>query len=40
MTGWRATVVTLFPELFPGPLDASILGKARTAGRWSIDTVD
>lgn len=37
---WHATVLTLFPELFPGPLDASILGRARSEGRWSLDTVN
>lgn len=36
---WRATVVTLFPELFPGPLAASIVGAALQAGTWSLDTV-
>ena len=28
MTGWQATVLTLFPEMFPGPLRISLLGKA------------
>ncbi|MEM6355919.1 MAG: tRNA (guanosine(37)-N1)-methyltransferase TrmD, partial [Pseudomonadota bacterium] len=37
---WRATVVTLFPELFPGPLAASLTGKALKDGLWSLDTVD
>lgn len=37
---WRATVLTLFPEIFPGPLDASVLGRARSEGRWAIDTVN
>ncbi|GAB4517698.1 MAG: tRNA (guanosine(37)-N1)-methyltransferase TrmD [Amphiplicatus sp.] len=37
---WRATVLTLFPELFPGPLDASVLGRARAGGAWSLETVD
>ena len=37
---WRATVLTLFPDLFPGPLDASILGRARNEGLWALDTVD
>jgi tRNA (guanine37-N1)-methyltransferase len=36
---WHATVVTLFPELFPGPLGASILGKALTNGQWQLDCV-
>ncbi len=37
---WRATVMTLFPELFPGPLDASILGRAAGDGLWALDTVN
>ncbi|MEM6415025.1 MAG: tRNA (guanosine(37)-N1)-methyltransferase TrmD [Pseudomonadota bacterium] len=37
---WRATVLTLFPELFPGPLDVSILGRARANNLWSLDTVN
>lgn len=37
---WRARVVTLFPELFPGPLGASILGAGLAAGVWSLETVD
>ncbi|MEM7527749.1 MAG: tRNA (guanosine(37)-N1)-methyltransferase TrmD [Pseudomonadota bacterium] len=37
---WRATIVTLFPELFPGPLGASLTGKALKDGLWSLDTLD
>jgi tRNA (guanine37-N1)-methyltransferase len=36
---WRAQVLTLFPEMFPGPLDVSLLGQAREAGIWSLDTI-
>jgi tRNA (guanine37-N1)-methyltransferase len=36
---WRASVVTLFPELFPGPLGASLAGRA-LGSLWSCDTVD
>ncbi len=36
---WRASVVTLFPELFPGPLGASLAGRA-LGTLWSCDTVD
>jgi tRNA (guanine37-N1)-methyltransferase len=36
---WRATVLTLFPELFPGPLDASIVGAARRSERWRLHTL-
>jgi tRNA (guanine37-N1)-methyltransferase len=37
---WRLTVVTLFPEMFPGPLATSLTGTALVAGLWSLDTVD
>ncbi len=37
---WQATVFTLYPELFPGPLDASVLGRARGEGLWSLETVN
>ncbi len=36
---WRATVLTLFPELFPGPLAVSLVGTALTAGIWTLDTL-
>lgn len=36
---WRASVLTIFPEMFPGPLGASLAGKAMTAGAWSLDIV-
>jgi tRNA (guanine37-N1)-methyltransferase len=37
---WRATVLTLFPEMFPGPLGASLLGKAQLKQLWSLDVRD
>lgn len=37
---WRACVLTLFPEMFPGPLGASLCGKARKEGIWALETVD
>ncbi len=37
---WRASVLTIFPEMFPGPLGASLVGKALSAGVWSLDAVD
>jgi tRNA (guanine37-N1)-methyltransferase len=37
---WRATVLTIFPELFPGPLSASLAGKAAAGGLWSLETLD
>jgi len=36
---WRATVLTLFPEMFPGPLGISLVGQALEAGLWSLRTV-
>ncbi len=36
-TPWRATVLTLFPEMFPGPLGMSLVGTALSAGLWSLD---
>jgi len=37
---WRATVLTIFPEMFPGPLGLSLAGKALEKGRWALETVD
>lgn len=37
---WSATVLTIFPELFPGPLGASLAGKAMSRGLWSLEGVD
>jgi tRNA (guanine37-N1)-methyltransferase len=37
---WRASVFTIFPEMFPGPLGASLAGKALAAGLWSLEIVD
>jgi tRNA (guanine37-N1)-methyltransferase len=37
---WRATVLTLFPEMFPGPLGISLIGKAREKNLWSLDVRD
>ena len=37
---WTARVVTLFPELFPGPLGASLTGRALERGLWALETVD
>ncbi|HKD46553.1 MAG TPA: tRNA (guanosine(37)-N1)-methyltransferase TrmD [Rhizomicrobium sp.] len=38
--GWSATVLTLFPETFPGPLGVSLLGKALATGLWSLEVRD
>ena len=37
---WRATVLTLFPEMFPGPLGVSLAGKALTTGLWTLEARD
>jgi tRNA (guanine37-N1)-methyltransferase len=37
---WVATVLTLFPEMFPGPLGCSLAGSALAAGVWRLETVD
>jgi len=37
---WRATVLTIFPELFPGPLGASLAGKALSQKIWSCEAID
>ncbi|PDT51915.1 MULTISPECIES: tRNA (guanosine(37)-N1)-methyltransferase TrmD [Sinorhizobium] len=36
---FRATVLTLYPEMFPGHLGVSLAGKALERGRWSIEAV-
>jgi len=37
---WRATVLTIFPEMLPGPLAYSLAGKALKAGLWQLEIVD
>jgi tRNA (guanine37-N1)-methyltransferase len=37
---WRATVLTIFPEMFPGPLGFSLAGKALAEGKWALSTID
>lgn len=37
---WRATVLTIFPEMFPGPLGLSLAGKALAKGKWELATID
>jgi tRNA (guanine37-N1)-methyltransferase len=39
-SNWHATVLTLFPEMFPGPLGGSLLGKALTNNLWSLEVRD
>ena len=36
---FAATVLTLYPEMFPGPLGASLAGRALAAGAWSLKTI-
>ena len=36
---WAATILTLYPEMFPGPLGHSLAGRALEQGIWSLDTV-
>lgn len=37
---WQAQVLTLFPEMFPGPLAVSIVGAALERGLWSLEPID
>ena len=37
---WRASVLTIFPEMFPGPLGISLAGKALASGTWTLDVTD
>src|SRR5215469_738828 len=39
-TCWSATVLTLFPDMFPGPLGASLLGKGLANNLWSLEVRD
>lgn len=40
MSGWSARVLTIFPDMFPGPLGQSLAGRALDEHRWSLDTID
>jgi len=37
---WRASVLTLFPEMFPGPLAHSLAGRALASGAWSLRAIN
>jgi len=37
---FKTTVLTLYPEMFPGPLGISLAGRALVEGRWSLDAVN
>ncbi len=39
-TPWRATVLTLFPEMFPGPLGISLAGRALASRLWGLEARD
>ena len=38
--GWHATLVTLHPDAFPGPLGVGVVGRGLAEGHWSYDCVD
>jgi tRNA (guanine37-N1)-methyltransferase len=40
MSPWRAAVLTIFPEMFPGPLEASLAGKALVEVKWALSVLD
>ena len=37
---WTANILTLFPNLYPGPLGSSILGEAKKKGKWKLNITD
>src|SRR3979411_2352536 len=37
---WRARVLTIFPDMFPGPLALSLAGKALAKGLWALEAID
>jgi len=39
-TTWRAIVLTIFPDMFPGTLGQSLAGQGLRDGAWALDTVD
>jgi len=36
---FRATILTLYPDMFPGPLSQSLAGRAMSEGTWALETV-
>lgn len=40
MSPWTATVLTLYPDMFPGPLAVSVTGKGLGEDRWRLETVN
>ena len=39
-TTWTARVLTIFPEMFPGPLSSSLAGRALSNGIWALESLD
>ncbi|MGH1350412.1 MAG: tRNA (guanosine(37)-N1)-methyltransferase TrmD [Methyloligellaceae bacterium] len=39
-TPWKAHILTLFPDMYPGPLGVSVVGQALQSGIWSLDCTD
>lgn len=37
---WTACILTIFPEMFPGPLGASLAGQGLAEGLWQLDTMN
>ena len=37
---WKAGIVTLYPEAFPGPLGVGVIGRAKADGLWSLNTIN
>ena len=37
---WSVHILTLFPEMFPGPLNFSLAGKALNANIWSLNVIN
>jgi len=38
--GWKASILTLYPDMFPGPLGQSLAGAALEKGLWTLETLD
>ena len=38
--GWQAHIITLFPDMFPGPLGSSLSGRALETGAWACQAHD
>ena len=37
---WCASVLTIFPDMFPGPLGMSLAGRALHTGVWALEAID